>query len=59
MGQIGLCHSCLTSNVEVINDKGQQICMDCYHKRHKQSQENKEITNPPTFEQLKKKLERR
>jgi len=55
---IGLCHSCLTSNVEIV-DQHENLCSDCWHKKYgkKQSQENKEITEP-TFEQLKKKLEK-
>ena len=57
MNVIGLCHNCLTSNVEIV-DKHENLCADCWHKKFgkKQSQENKEI-EPPTFEQLKKKLE--
>jgi hypothetical protein len=54
----GLCHSCLTSDVELITEKGQVLCMDCYHSRQKQSRENREIIDPPTFEKLRKKWEK-
>ncbi len=53
---IGLCHSCLTSDVELINDN---LCMNCYHKRQKQSSENKDISDPPTLEKLKEKWNRK
>ena len=56
----GLCHSCLTTDVELIIEKGQVLCMDCYHKRYpKQSQENKNITDNESIEKLKDKWERK
>jgi len=59
MGKMkGLCHSCLTTDVEVINDKGQIICMTCFHNKQRQSQENKDITDPPSLEKLKKKWQK-
>jgi len=29
----GLCHACLTSNVELVIDKGQIICRSCFEKK--------------------------
>lgn len=55
----GLCHSCLSADVELIIERGNIMCMDCYHFKQKQSQENRGIANPATFENLKKKLERK
>ena len=59
----GLCPSCLSSDQELIKHKGTLLCMDClvplarelYHGKFKPSEENKP---EPTFEDLKKKLER-
>jgi len=51
----GLCHSCLTSDVELVNDRGQIICVVCFGKRYKmKSPENEEIS----FAKLKDKWER-
>jgi len=55
----GLCHSCLTSDTEIIEHKGTRICMDCYHRSFKQSQENKDLSDPATLEDLKFKWENR
>ncbi len=55
----GLCHACLTSDVELIKDKGQIICMDCYHRKYKQSSENMKKTDNPTLNDLKQKWERK
>ena len=52
----GLCHSCLTNNVELIIDRGLILCQECFGKRYpKKSQENEEVS----FEKLKEKMERR
>jgi len=29
----GLCHTCLTSNVELVIDKGQIMCHSCFEKK--------------------------
>jgi len=52
----GLCHSCLSSNVELNRINGKLICVDCEHQSYgfKQSPENKDIPNP-SFDDLKKK----
>jgi len=52
----GLCHSCLSSNVELNRINGKLICVDCEHQSYgfKQSLENKDIPNP-TYDDLKKK----
>jgi len=57
MNQVGLCHNCLTSNVEII-DKFENLCAKCWNKKFgkKKSVENEP---PPTINDLKKKLERR
>jgi len=52
----GLCHSCLSSDQELIEYKGTFLCMDCHHTKFKPSEENKPI---PTMNDLKKKLERK
>ncbi len=62
---IGLCHSCLTSNVELTRKNGKLLCDDCHHKsfsykQSKQSAENRQISDPePTIQNLKKKLEKK
>jgi len=28
----GLCHSCMTSDVELVIDKGKILCTDCHEK---------------------------
>ncbi len=41
----GLCHSCLTSDVELVDDRGQVICVVCFGNRYKmKSPENEEIS---------------
>jgi len=53
---LGLCHKCLTSQIEVTSydDKG-ILCQKCYGKLYnKPSPENQP---PPTFQDLKKKFE--
>ena len=52
----GLCPSCLTSDQELIEYKGTFVCLNCNHNKFKPSEENKP---EPTFEDLKKKLERK
>lgn len=56
-GQIGLCHNCLTSNVEIV-DEHENLCADCWHKKFgkKKSVENEP---QPTLSELKKKLEKK
>ncbi len=50
----GLCHACLTSDVELIKDKGQILCQDCFGRRYtKKSVENEEVS----LEKLKEKME--
>ncbi len=61
---IGLCHSCLTSNVELTRKNNKLLCADCHHnsfsyKQSKQSPENRQIRDPATLKELKKKLERK
>lgn len=51
----GICHYCFTTDVELVIDRGQILCQDCFGKRHpKKSAENEEIS----FDKLKEKLER-
>ena len=52
-----LCHSCLSNDKDLIIDEGQIICNDCYHRKQKQSQENKDIADPPSVDKLKAKWE--
>ena len=48
----GLCHSCLTSDVELVQEKGHILCFECFGKRHQgKSAENQP---PPTINDLKK-----
>jgi len=55
----GLCHSCLTSDVELVEENNQILCYDCFGKKYrKKSQENEEIKTQVTFEALKKKWEK-
>jgi len=52
----GLCHSCLTPNVELIIDKGHITCQECYGKKYpKKSVENEEVS----LKRLKDKMERK
>jgi len=52
----GLCHSCLTSDMELVDDDGQIICVVCFGKKYKmKSPENQE----ETFEKLKEKWKRK
>lgn len=54
---LGLCHNCLTSNVEIV-DQHENLCADCWHKKFgkKKSVENEP---QPTLSELKKKLEKK
>lgn len=50
----GLCHSCLSSDVELIEEKGRFLCMNCHHKLFpKKSAENEEVS----LDKLKEKWE--
>lgn len=52
----GLCHSCLTPNVELVTEKGQILCFDCFGKKHQgKSAENQEVS----LKKLKDKLEKK
>lgn len=52
----GICHACLTSDVELVMDKGQIICLVCFGNRYKmKSPENVE----DSFEKLKEKWEKK
>lgn len=52
----GLCHNCLASDVELVQERGQILCLNCFGKLHEgKSEENKE---PPTVNDLKKKWEK-
>lgn len=54
---LGLCHKCLTSQVEVRQYDEGILCQSCYGKFfNKKSPENQP---PPTFQDLKRKFERR
>ena len=51
----GLCHSCLTSDVELVDDMGQILCFECFGRKHqKKSPENE---SKPSLDDLKKKWE--
>jgi len=53
----GLCHKCLTSDVELVQEKGQILCFECFGRLHQgKSAENKP---QPTFDDMKKKLEKK
>jgi len=51
----GLCHSCLNNNVELIEYKGNIICMTCYHNKFTESQVNKTYD----MKDVKEKFERK
>lgn len=56
---IGLCHSCLSSSVELVKDDDQILCYNCFGRKFsKKSPENDEVKTKATFEALKKKWEK-
>ncbi len=55
----GLCHSCLTSDLELVIDNDIILCYNCFGRIYsKRSPENDEIKTKATFEALKKKWEK-
>ena len=52
----GLCHECFTPNVEIVIEKGQILCQNCFGKRYsKKSPENEESS----IEKLKERWKRK
>lgn len=52
----GICHSCFTTDVQLVIERGQILCQECFGRRYtKKSAENQEVS----LSKLKEKLERR
>jgi len=55
----GLCHRCLTSDVELVQEKGQILCFNCFGKLHQGKSKLNETEAKATFEALRKKWEKK
>lgn len=55
----GLCHKCLRSDEELVQEKGQILCFNCFGKLHQGKSEINEAEAKATFNMLKKKWEKK
>jgi len=55
----GICHKCLTSDVELFIDKGTPLCQNCFGGRYPRRKITIQDQFPPSIADLKKRLERK